>query len=84
MKKGELSRKRLREKTLQKGVKAIALSPEEFAGAIGVSLSTVYRLIRTKRIPSARLGKRILIPLSAVDEFLNGEREEEEVAHARR
>jgi len=84
MKKGGLSRDRLREKALQKGVKAMALSPEEFAGAIGMSLSSVYRLIRAKRIPSVRLNKRILIPLSAVEEFLNGEREEGEVAHARR
>ncbi|GAA6732581.1 hypothetical protein YIM73518_23450 [Thermus brockianus] len=60
------------------------LSVEELAAYLGVSRGTAYGLIHGGQIRFKRVGRRILIPLSAVEEFLNGEREEEEVAHARR
>lgn len=70
----------LREKAAQRGIEKMALTPEELAGALGVSLSTAYNLIRTGRIRFTRVGKRILVPISAVEEFLNGK----EVARAGR
>ncbi|RME09326.1 MAG: DNA-binding protein [Aquificota bacterium] len=60
------------------------LSVEELATYLGVSRGTAYGLVHRGQIRFKRVGRRILIPLSAVEEFLNGEREEEVVAHARR
>ena len=39
----------------------------EVAGILGVSLMTVYRLVREKRLPSIRVGRSYRIPESAVN-----------------
>ena len=41
------------------------------AEMLGVSVDTVYELVRGNRIPHKRLGRRIIIPASAFDEWLN-------------
>ncbi|WP_081593788.1 excisionase family DNA-binding protein [Thermus oshimai] len=51
----------------------MALSPQEAADILGVSLPTVRKLLFTGRIRFARAGRRILIPVSALEAFLNGE-----------
>jgi excisionase family DNA binding protein len=51
----------------------IAISPQEAADILGVSLPTVRKLLFTGRIRFARAGRRILIPVSALEAFLNGE-----------
>lgn len=54
-------------------VNRMALSPQEAAEALGIGLWTVQRLLREGRLPYRRAGKRILIPITALEAFLNGE-----------
>jgi hypothetical protein len=42
------------------------LSPAEFARRAGVSTCSVYRGVRSGAIPSRKLGRRIVIPSSAL------------------
>jgi excisionase family DNA binding protein len=39
----------------------------EVAAVLGVSMMTVYRLVREKHLPSIRVGRSYRIPESAVD-----------------
>lgn len=45
--------------------------PAEVAFMLGVGRGRVYDLIRTGELRSIRVGRTILIPLTAVEEFLN-------------
>ncbi|WP_161881482.1 helix-turn-helix domain-containing protein [Deinococcus alpinitundrae] len=47
--------------------------PEEAAPMLGVGRNGVYDLIRSGALRSIRIGRKILIPMSAIEEFLNGE-----------
>jgi len=40
---------------------------EEFARICGISRSHAYELVARREIPSLRLGRRVLIPLSFLD-----------------
>ena len=51
-------------------IKRVAYSPNEAARALGLSLNHVYDLIRLGRIPSVRMGKRILIPKAEIDRLM--------------
>ncbi|MGC8876837.1 helix-turn-helix domain-containing protein [Thermus sp.] len=51
----------------------LALSPQEAAELLGVSLPTVRKLLFMGRIRFTRAGRRILIPIAALEAFLNGE-----------
>lgn len=46
--------------------------PEETALMLGIGRNYVYELIRTGQLRSIRVGRKILIPLAAIDDFLNG------------
>lgn len=46
--------------------------PEEVAPMLGIGKNGVYALIKSGELRSIRVGRKFLIPLSAVDEFLNG------------
>ena len=45
-------------------------SPEELAGKFRLSLSSIYKLVRSGEIPSIRLGKIYRIPASDLAQFL--------------
>jgi excisionase family DNA binding protein len=47
----------------------ILLSKPDAAGALGVSLRTIDYLITKKRLPVARIGRRVLIPREAVEKL---------------
>lgn len=47
--------------------------PEEAAPMLGVGRNGVYDLIRSGQLRSIRVGRKILIPLTAIEEFLSGE-----------
>jgi excisionase family DNA binding protein len=49
---------------------AMALSKSEAAQMLGVSLRTVDRLIALKQLPVRRLGRRVLIPRSVLQNLL--------------
>jgi len=44
----------------------------EAAEELGVSRTTMYEAVRTGEIPSKRLGRHIIIPRSAIDDFQGG------------
>lgn len=46
--------------------------PGEAAPMLGVGRNGVYDLVRTGQLRSIRVGRKILIPLTAIDDFLNG------------
>jgi excisionase family DNA binding protein len=55
---------------MERTTEAIALSKSEAAQVLGVSLRTVDRLIALKQLPVRRLGRRVLIPRTALQDFL--------------
>ena len=55
----------------------VFLTVEEAAGALRISRTRVFDLIRTNRLPSRKLGRLRRIPVSAVREFAKaGDHEE--------
>lgn len=46
--------------------------PEETGPMLGIGRCGVYALIRSGELRHIKVGRKILIPLSAIDEFLNG------------
>jgi excisionase family DNA binding protein len=48
----------------------LAVRPYELAQLLGVSRAYAYELVRTGAIGSLRTGRAILVPLTAVHEFL--------------
>ena len=50
-----------------------ALSVDETAAYLGVHASFVRRLIDQGRLPSVRLGRRVLVPVEGLQEVLRGQ-----------
>ncbi len=48
----------------------LAYKPEELIPVLGLSRTTIYRLLKANRLPSVAIGHRILVPKKALDEFL--------------
>lgn len=54
-------------------VERLAYSPAEVADALGVSLSSVYRLLAAGRLKSVRVQPQLVrVPVWAVAEYLEG------------
>jgi len=51
----------------------MAMSPRDAARAIGISRSTLYRLIQQGRVRTVKIGRRTLVPTSALAELINEE-----------
>ncbi|MGA8408961.1 MAG: helix-turn-helix domain-containing protein [Candidatus Acidiferrales bacterium] len=51
----------------------IALSKQEAARMLGISLRTIDRLIALKELPVRRLGRRVLIPRASLESFLRND-----------
>ena len=50
----------------------LALTVKDVAKLLGISRNTTYRLVRSKKLPSIRVGRQIRIPRSALEEYING------------
>lgn len=50
----------------------LALTIKQVAKLLGVSRNTAYRLVRSKKLRSIRVGRQIRIPRSALEMYLNG------------
>lgn len=50
------------------------LSVEEAGRRLGVGRGLAYELARRGEIPSLRLGRRLVVPVAALDRLLNGGR----------
>jgi len=51
----------------------LVLSPLEAARAVGLSRNQIYEEVSTGRLASKRVGRRILIPKTAIAEWLNSD-----------
>ena len=49
----------------------MTLSIEEAAARLGISRALAYELVRRGELPRLRLGRRIVIPLKALEEFVD-------------
>jgi len=47
----------------------LLLSKREAANALGISIRSVEYLIGNKELPNRRIGRRVLIPASALENF---------------
>ena len=45
--------------------------PEEVAPLLGLGRNSVYALLNSGQLRSIRVGRKILVPTSAIEEFLN-------------
>ena len=48
----------------------LTLTVEEAAEALGIGRTLAYDAVRRGEIPTVRLGRRLLVPQSALDQFL--------------
>lgn len=55
---------------MDRTTEAMALSKSEAAQVLGVSLRTIDRLIALKQLPVRRLGRRVLIPRTVLQDLL--------------
>jgi excisionase family DNA binding protein len=49
----------------------LGISPEEFSRATGLSRTSTYLALQRGEIPIKRIGRRLIIPLSALDAWLS-------------
>ena len=49
------------------------LTVAEAMAVLGISRTLAYRLIKDGKLPVIRLGKRVLIPVSALEKILTAE-----------
>lgn len=49
---------------------ALALSVADAAKMLGLGKSSMYELVRQKKIPHVRVGRRVLIPRRALESWL--------------
>ncbi len=49
----------------------LVLSVEEAGRRLGVSRGTAYMLARTGQLPTLRLGKRLVVPVRAIERMLD-------------
>ena len=67
----------------EKPTQVVAMGVEEAAAACGLGRSMLYILMKAGRIRSIQLGRRRLIPLSALHDFIESQLEEQRLEHAR-
>lgn len=72
--KSTMSSKRLKARKVKskpgKVVERITLTPSELVAILGVSRSSIYALLHSRRIGSVKIGRRFICPRAALDRFL--------------
>lgn len=53
-------------------VNHLVLTVKQARLQLGLSRSLMYEAVRTRQIPSIRIGRRILIPRAALEKLLEG------------
>lgn len=51
----------------------LAITPEEAAKRLSIGRSTIYKLIAAGEIPARRLGRRLVVPVRALERLLDEE-----------
>lgn len=54
----------------QTDMEKLTLNASEAAVRLGVSLPSLYQAIKKNEVPVIRIGHRVLIPISALKEYL--------------
>jgi len=54
-------------------VPKLTYSIPEVCDALQISRTTLWKLVRSRRLKPVRIGRRVLFSLKAVEEFLNGD-----------
>ncbi len=49
----------------------LTVTVEEAGALLGISRSLAYELVRRQELPSLRLGRRIVVPVRALEDFLD-------------
>lgn len=49
----------------------LTLTVEEAAASLGISRNLAYELIAKNKLPSVRLGRRLVVPRQALDRLLD-------------
>ena len=52
------------------GLEKLAYSPIEAAGATGLCLNTIYKLLKQNRLKAVRVNRKLLIPKASIEAFL--------------
>jgi len=52
------------------------MTAEETANYLGVSIDTIYRMVRQKQIPHIRVRKRILFRVNSLDAWMSRQENE--------
>lgn len=55
---------------IEEAIKPIAVSPSDAARLIGIGRTTLYAALASGALRSAKIGKRRLIPIAAINEWL--------------
>jgi excisionase family DNA binding protein len=62
------------EADMRNGKKAPAtISVEEAGRRLGIGRNSAYEAARRREIPVIKIGKRLLVPIAALDRLLSGE-----------
>ena len=51
-------------------IEKLAYSPIEAAGATGLCLITIYKLLKQNRLNAVRVNRKLLIPKASIEAFL--------------
>jgi excisionase family DNA binding protein len=51
----------------------LAMTVEETAARLGISRPSAYQGVRLGQIPSIRIGRRLLVPVAALERMFTGE-----------
>ena len=62
--------------TMEDNVTKLAMTVSEAACRLGIGRNSAYEAVRRGEIPTIRIGKRLLVPVSALDRLLNGTSEQ--------
>lgn len=54
-------------------VPAKAYDKQQAAATLSISRATIDRLISTGELRAKKIGSRVVIPVEAIDEYLNGQ-----------
>ena len=73
MQKSFTDRLKIKNKELSEMTDKKTLTVAEAIAVLGISRTLAYRLIKDGKLPVIRLGKRVLIPVSALEKILTAE-----------
>jgi excisionase family DNA binding protein len=55
---------------MEQQIERLVYTVEEAGRLLGVSRTTAYECVRTRQLPSVRLGRRIVVPRAAIEALL--------------